>query len=174
MAAKPNARTPCKTYDKNYLKLSLLGHIDLYGAKGIFKMGDYDSIPRGNATSGVGLLKKKELLYRLLEACPSAECHYSVMKQTIRDVMKDKPESNPGPLSMSSDWIAGHIADVIGVMFTHLRKIKNDQVRWRQCCTKLECHEIEDLERLVMAVSDQVLTNSEYVCKLRCIHICSM
>ena len=145
----PRKRQSIGPYDKDGLKEGLKNHVKNHGAESALKLGVYDSLNRARAVSATGLLYLSQLVTVILESCPAAEVHVSVLKETFQD-LGTTYTTLPGTMALKN-W-AGWITERIITVLNHLRRIKLSKQRYLEASGRLTAKDKAALDELLKKI----------------------
>ena len=95
-------------------------------------LGEYERISRTQAVSGNALAECHKLLRDLLVAQPGGELAGAATREAMCSLLQSYPKYNQ--TKFSNAVYAGLRFDRVSVMLNHLRRLKNDAEKRRQCC----------------------------------------
>ena len=143
MSSKGGARhKPAPVVDEDILMTIFEKHRDV-----ISNFGTYESVSRTQAVRGKGLLHCFALLDDLLEACPSADCPAPSAKQAMHKLAMNHPTVN-GTVYNCNVW-ASLRCERLGTVLNHLRRLRREPARMKQCCLALTGAQIGQLKELL-------------------------
>jgi len=108
-----------------------------------FDFGLYESIGRNCAVDPSGVKQNESLLLAILRVVPWCQVNPTI----LRNCISRHPRQNHSTLK--TELWAGGRAEKITTMLKHLRRIKQDQERWRQAIQKATPAEADCLRRLM-------------------------
>ena len=107
----------------------------------VMNLGTYERVGRADATHGKGLLHLQTIVVGLLEVNNSGRLNAPALKNAILDLVVDSPPLNK--TCYNNGVFAGLKAERFVTVFYHLRRIKRDSTRRRQCLANLTAVETQ-------------------------------
>lgn len=120
-------------------------HLDTYvrkiGTKEAFNLYNYRTLQAQQAESAQSLHKLAGLLDALVSASPTAEIKHTTLKQALQTLVHrfgvDMLAAH-NPDTSDKGLLPGKVADCIGVLLKHWRKVTKNPTNWESLCGRLE------------------------------------
>lgn len=139
-------RLPLPTYDKAKLEMSLHEYIYKTGVGSALNFGAYQAILKSGAASGSGLAANAAFLEALLAHVPAGEVSVVDLRSILVHLSCKFEKLNQSNLGDSS-W-ASLTAQRIITMLAHLRRIAQNDIKFKQATMKCDMHDTMQLTKL--------------------------
>lgn len=113
----------------------------------VANFGVYESTSRNQAVKGKGILHCRPLLWDLLEACPIGDMPAPSAKQAMAVLVLNDPSLN-STIYNTSIWSQLR-CERVGTLLYHLRRLKREPARFKQCALTLTGEELGLLKSLM-------------------------
>ena len=120
-------------------------HLDTYvrkiGAKEAFNLYNYRTLQARQAEAPQSLHKLAGLLDALVSASPTAEIKHTTLKQALQTLVHRfgvEMLAAHNPDTSDKGLLPGKVADCIGVLLKHWRKVTKSPKHWEALCGRLE------------------------------------
>ena len=143
MSSRGGARhKPAPVVDEDILMTIFEKHKEV-----ISNFGAYESVSRAQAVRGKGILHCMALLEDMVEACPSADCPAPSAKQAMQKLAVNHPSVNSTVYNCNV-W-ASLRCERLGTILNHIRRLRREPARLKQCCLTLTGVQIGQLKELL-------------------------
>ena len=145
MGPKKPVRIAAPDIDQALGKDVLQTYAKSIGTASAFNFDEYETVLDANkAVKGSGICKNEKLITCLLELCPVGMFRYLALVALFTFVISNLPDVLPHlPVSsaVAKDIAvlkhARHCADKVMILLAHVRRLKTNATRWRQCVKTL-------------------------------------
>ncbi len=119
-------------------------------------LGGYERRSRADAVDGAALVASRPFLDRLLDICPTAELKGVSCKAALLDLVTENPAINR--TQYKNIVFAGMRQERLCTIMNHLRRLKREKSRLKQCLGNLTRNQTELLVGLVAKVKQPVFS----------------
>ena len=125
----------------------------------VMDLGAYERIGRADAAHGKGLVQLQSIIVGLLKVNNSGRLNAPALKNAILDLVVENPSLNK--TCYNNSVFAGLKAERFVTVFYHLRRIKRESVRRRQCLANLDSEGSQALIDMFATDGREVILNPE-------------